>query len=66
MVVQWLKILLPMQGTQVQSLVWEDRHAAEQLSSCATTTEPVCHNTEARVTQLLKPACLEAVLRNEE
>ena len=29
-----------MQGTQVQSLVWKDLHAAEQLSPCATTTEP--------------------------
>ena len=26
-VVQWLRICLPMQGTQVQSLVWEDSGA---------------------------------------
>ena len=30
-----------MQGTQVRSLVREDPHAVEQLSPCATTTEPV-------------------------
>ena len=29
-----------MQETQVWSLVWEDPHATEQLSLCATTTEP--------------------------
>ena len=37
-VAQWLRIRLPMQGTRVRALVWED--AAEQLSTCATTTEP--------------------------
>ena len=37
---QWLRIHLPMQGTRVQSLVWENPHAAEQLSPCTTTTEP--------------------------
>ena len=29
LVAQWLRICLPMQGTQVRALVWED--AAEQL-----------------------------------
>ena len=38
LVVQWLRIHLPMQGTQVQSLVRED--PAGQLSLCATTAEP--------------------------
>ena len=38
LVVQWLRIHLPMQGTQVQSLVWED--PTGQLSLCATTAEP--------------------------
>ena len=37
LVVQWLRIHLPMQGTQVQSLVWED-------STCRGTTKPVCYN----------------------
>ena len=37
LVVQWLRIHLPMQGTQVQLLVWEDptHHGA---------TKPVLHN----------------------
>ena len=40
--VQWLRISLPMLGTQVWSLVGELRSyiAAGQLSLCATTTEP--------------------------
>ena len=32
-------ICLPMQGTQVQALAWEDPTCHEQLSPCATTTE---------------------------
>ena len=32
LVVQWVRIRLPKQGTQVQSLVHEDPHAAEQLN----------------------------------
>ena len=44
---QWLRIHLPMQGTWVQALVWEDptcRRATKPrvpqlLSLCATTTE---------------------------
>ena len=35
-VVQWLRIGLPMQGTRVQSLVQEDRTRHR-------TTKPVCH-----------------------
>ena len=41
LVVQWLRIRLPVQGTRVQALVWKIPHAAEQLSPCATTPEPV-------------------------
>ena len=37
--VEWLRIRLPTQETQVQSLVWEDPTAVEQLSSRATPTE---------------------------
>ena len=37
LVVQWLRILLPMQGTQVRPLVWED-------PTCRGATKPVCHN----------------------
>ena len=40
LVAQWLRIRLPMQGTWVRALVQEDLHAVEQLSPCATTTEP--------------------------
>ena len=39
LVVQWLRICLARQGTQVQSLVWED--TVGQLSPYATTNEPV-------------------------
>ena len=37
LVVQWLRICLPMQGTQVRSLVWED-------PTCRGATKPVRHN----------------------
>ena len=40
LVSQWLRIHLPMQGTWIRALVQEDPHAMEQLSPCATTTEP--------------------------
>ena len=37
LVVQWLGIRLPMQGTQVRALVWED-------PTCHGATKPVRHN----------------------
>ena len=37
LVAQWLRIRLPMQGTQVRALVQEDL-------TCRGMTEPVCHN----------------------
>ena len=37
LVVQWLRICLPMQGTRVRALVWED-------PTCCGATKPVCHN----------------------
>ncbi|KAJ8775615.1 hypothetical protein J1605_001335 [Eschrichtius robustus] len=37
LVAQWLRIRLPMQGTQVRALVWED-------PTCRGATKPVCHN----------------------
>ena len=37
LVVQWLRISLPMQGTRVQALVWED-------PTCRGATRPVSHN----------------------
>ena len=47
-----------MQGTQVWALVWED-------PTCCGETKPVHHNYWASVPQLLKPACLEPMLRNK-
>ena len=35
--VQWLRICLPMQGTRVRALVWED-------PTCRGATSPVSHN----------------------
>ena len=58
LVAQWLRIRLPMQGTQVQALVWED-------PTCRRATKTVHHNYWARVLQQLKPMCLEPVLRNK-
>ena len=48
--VQWLRISLAMQGTQVQSLVGELQfsHVAEQLSPCTTTKEPMLWNDTAK------------------
>ena len=40
LVAQWLRICLPMQGTQVRSWSGKIPHAMDQLSPCATTTEP--------------------------
>ena len=37
LVVQWLRICLPMQGTWVRALVWED-------PTCRGATRPVSHN----------------------
>ena len=37
LVAQWLRICLPMQGTQVRALVWED-------PTCHRATGPVSHN----------------------
>ena len=37
LVAQWIRIYLPMQGTLVQSLVWED-------PVCPGATEPVRHH----------------------
>ena len=37
LVAQWIRICLPMQGTEVRSLVWED-------PTCRGATKPVHHN----------------------
>ena len=52
---QWLRIRLPMQGTRVQALVWEDPTCVEQLSPCATTTEPALQSPRATTTEAHMP-----------
>ena len=55
-VVQWLGICLPMQGTQIQSLLQEDY-------TCGWATNPMCHNywpaLQSLWDTLLKPSHLE-------
>ena len=58
LVVQWLRIHLPVQGTWFQSLVQED-------PTCRGAIKFVSHNYWACVPQLLKPTCLEPVLCNK-
>ena len=63
LVVQWLRIRLPMQGTRVRALIQEDptcRGATKPIrqnywSLCSSTHEP----------QLLKPTRLEPMLHNK-
>ena len=69
-VVQWLRIRLPVQGTWVQTLVWEDSTccgAAKPMchNYWACTLKPASHNYWARMPQLLKPTCLEPMLLNK-
>ena len=69
LVVQWLRIRLPMQGTWVRALVQED-------ATCCRATKPVRHNYWACALEpashnywacvlLLKPACLQPMLPNK-
>ena len=44
LVVQWLRIWLPMQRTQFDPWSWKIPHALGPLSPCNTTTEPACCN----------------------
>ena len=67
LVVQWLRICLPMQGTRIRALVREDLTCCRAVKpmrhnywACA--LEPVSHNSWAREPQLLKPMRLEPVL----
>ena len=70
LVAQWLRIHLPRQGTWVRALVQEDPtcHRATKpvhRNYWACALEPMSHNYWALVPQLLKPACLEPMLRNK-
>ena len=69
LVVQWLRIHLPMQGTRVRALVREDptcRGAPKPMcrNYWACTLEPASHNYWAHMPQLLKPVCPRATCRN--
>ena len=70
LVAQWLRIRLPMQGTQVRALVREDltcRRATKPVrhNYWAYVLEPVSHNYWAHVPQLLKVTHLEPMFRNK-
>ena len=70
LVAQWLRIPLPMQGTQVWAPVREDPTCCGATkpmhhSYWACALEPANHNYRAHVPQLLKPVCLELVLHNK-
>ena len=65
LVAQWLRIHLPMQGTRVKPWSGKIPYAVEQLSLCATTSEPTQHNYRACTAQLLKPVHVEPVLCNK-
>ena len=61
LVVQWLRIRLPMQGTRVWALVREDPTCCRATKPVrhnywARALEPTCRNYWARVPQLLNPA----------
>ena len=67
---QWLRIHLPMQGTWVRALVWEDPTCCGATKPMrqnywACTLEPASHSYWAHVPQLLKPVRLEPVLCNK-
>ena len=71
LVAQWLRICLPMQGTRVRALVWEDptchgttKPMYHNYWACA--LEPVSHNYWTCVLQLLKPACPRARALQQE
>ena len=71
LVARWLRIRLPVQGTQVRALVWEDPtcHGAtgpvhHNYWACA--LEPAGHGCRAHVPHLLKPAHLRPAHSNED
>ena len=70
LVVQWLRTHLPMQGTWVQALVWEDptccgatKPMRHSYWACA--LEPTSHSCWAHALHLLKSTRLEPVLCNK-
>ena len=70
LLVQWLRICLPMQGTQVWSLLWEDLTCLWVTKPVfhnywIYTLEPMSHNRWAYMPQLLKPMSLEPVFHDK-
>ena len=55
LLMQWIRICLPMQGTQVQSLVREDPTHRGITNLCRTTTEPVLQKPGAAATKAHAP-----------
>ena len=55
LVVQWLRIRLPIQGTQVRSLVQEDPTCRGATNLCVTTTKPVLQSPRATTTEAHVP-----------
>ena len=49
LVVKWLRISLPMQGSQVQSLVWED-FTCRGATTKPLRLEPVLHSKRSHLT----------------
>ena len=56
LVAQWLRVCLPMQGTRVQALVWED-------PTCRGATRPVSHNYSACASGACAPQWEAAIMR---
>ena len=56
LVAQWLRICLPMQGTRVRALVWED-------PTCHGATRPVSHNYWACASGACAPQQEAAIMR---
>ena len=48
----WVSVCLPMQGTWVRSLVWEDPTCHKQQSLCAAAIEPTSYNHQAHTLHL--------------
>ena len=61
LVLEWIRIHLPMQGTHFWSLAQEIPHTLEQLSPCTATVEPMPSRTLEP--QLLKPCAATAEAR---
>ena len=51
LVAQWLRIYLPVQGKWFEPWSGKIPHGVEQLSPCATTTEPALYSPRATTTE---------------